>query len=170
MKVKSFSVLMVPAVVFLIMGLSVSPLQAAPQYLGEVTWNGTSAGHAFTMKAGLSRVGGSYYEIQGQATMATGDPPTIFAGGGVLVGTKLILTVTATQIEKKGDTYNNTTVMRVTIAKSTFSGTFWMVNNWYDLTIKQFGHTYTTGTLACTSTVFPLVPNSQAATSLLLND
>lgn len=170
MRVKSFSVLMAAAVAFLIMGLSVSPLQAS-QYLGEVTWNCTdSLGHDFTMKAGLSRVGGSYYEIQGQAAMIPGDPPPIFAGGGVLVGTNLILTQTMTQMESKDDGYNNAIVMRVTIAQPTFTGTFWMVNHGgYDLTSGQFvGPTYTTGTLTCTSTPFPLAPNSQAVTSLML--
>jgi len=168
MKVNVFSVLMLAVVAFLIMGLSVSPLQAS-QYLGEVTWNGSvTGGGSFTMKAAISRVAGSYYEIQGQGTFGSGDPPAIFAGGGVLVGTNLILTATLTQMESKGDGYNDAIVIRVTIDKSTFTGTFWWVNNWYDLTSGHFGQTYTPGTLTCTSTPFPLVPNSQAATSLML--
>jgi len=109
------------AAAFLIMGLSVAPL-AASQYLGEVTWNGVdSDGHTITIKAGLSRVGGSYYEVQGQVPDAPGGR-AIFSGGGVLVGSNLMLSVAMTQTQASG---NQTMVMQINIDKSTFAGNFW---------------------------------------------
>jgi hypothetical protein len=117
MRVKSFSISILAAAAFLIMGLGVSSLEAS-QYLGEVIWNGQdSDGGAFTMKAGLSRVGDSYYEIQGQKIDSA---VSIFSGGGVLVGSNLILTVTQTPTDKQ-----RFGVLQITIDKTTCNGTFY---------------------------------------------
>jgi hypothetical protein len=192
MKAKSWSVLM--AASFLVMGLTFSPL-AASEYLGEVTWNGVdNAQHTFTVKAGISKVGGSYYEVQGQILNPPGGGPAIFSGGGVLVGTNLILTAAMTM--KSG---NQTMVMQITIDQSTFSGNFWFVNGFTYIpkgdpqlssiseplpsgdqlhagyqVISQLGgglgNPTVTGSLTCTSTPFPLASSSKAVTSPLLLD
>ncbi len=163
MKVKSISVLMMAAVAFLIMGLSVSPLQAS-QYLGEIRWTGTnSEGETITAKAAISRINGPYYEAQGQATTNSGETD-ILVGGGLLVGTQLQLTANVT--ETTSGALKAVSIMRVTINQTTFNATFWQINSWYDG--ANFGANYVTGTLTCTSNPFPLVPNSQAATSLML--
>ncbi len=163
MKVKSISVLMVAALAFLIMGLSVSPLQAS-QYLGEVSWTGTnSLGKTITAKAAISRVNGPYYEAQGQATTSAGDNDMI-VGGGLLVGTQLQLTANISETSNGG--IKAISIMRITINQTTFNATFWQISNWSDGT--NFGENFVTGTLTCTSKPFSLTPNSQAATSLML--
>jgi hypothetical protein len=119
MKVRSFSILKWVVAVVMILGLGVAPLQAS-QYLGEVTWDGKDEeGHTFTVKAGISRVGGSYYDIQGQVP----DSPEglgIFSGGGVLVGDNVIFAVTLTLATK------SILIMQVTINKNTNNGSFWI--------------------------------------------
>ena len=119
MKVRSFSVLKWGVAAVMVLGLGVAPLQAS-QFLGEVIWDGQDEeAHTFTVKAGISRVGGSYYEIQGQVP----DSPeglAIFAGGGVLVGDNVIFSVSMTLATQ------STMVMQVTINKNTNQGTFWI--------------------------------------------
>jgi hypothetical protein len=118
MKLRAFAVFMWVAAAVMILGLGVAPLQAS-QYLGEVTWNALADGHSYTVKAGISRVGGSYYEVQGQA-LGPPDGDAIFSGGGVLVGDNLICTVTMTQASQ------STVVMQITINKTTNNGDFWL--------------------------------------------
>jgi hypothetical protein len=75
MKPNSFSISILAAAI-IIMGVLAAPLQAS-QYLGEVTWDYSGDG---TFKVGISKVGGSYYEVQGQAVTPNGT--IIFSGGG----------------------------------------------------------------------------------------
>jgi hypothetical protein len=184
MEKKSFSVLMVATAAFLIIGLIVAPLQAS-QYLGEVTWNGSSSGGSFTITAGLSRVGGSYYEIQGQGSDVEGTG--VFSGGGVLSGNNLSLVVTLM------DNNNIVSVIRINVNKNTLSGSFVSVNpmsyvpqdqlnSQSDLlppTYPALGHINSSmshalgslpnsGTLTCTSQPFPLTASAAPQMPLLL--
>jgi hypothetical protein len=119
MKVKSFSIFLRVAAAVMILGLGVAPLQAS-QYLGEVTWDGQDEeAHTFIVKAGISRVGGSYYEIQGQVPNSP-EGLAIFSGGGVLVGDNVIFSVSMT-LETK-----STLIMQITINKNNNNGTFWI--------------------------------------------
>ena len=150
MKVKAFSVSMMVAA-FIIWGMSVSPLRAS-QYLGEVTWNYVDdQGHSFTLKAGLSKAGGSYYEIQGQGNPATGT--IIFSGGGTLVGSTLMLSGAATMVEtNENGVYHNPSVWRMDLEQSSYNGTMWMVTTWYNPAFSPpFGQSYDTGVLTKTS-------------------
>ena len=114
---------MLAAAVFLVLGLGVSSPEAST-YLWEVTWRGTDAdGHTFTIKAGLSKIGGNYYEIVGQCANPPDGGRVVFSGGGVLVGTSLIATLTMTNANSYGKWVG---VMRVTINSSTFNGSFWI--------------------------------------------
>jgi hypothetical protein len=119
MKVRSFSGLKWVAAAVMILALGVAPLQAS-QYLGEVTWDGEDAEHhTFTVKAGISRVGGSYYEVQGQVP----DSPEglgIFSGGGVSVGDNVIFSVAMTLASQ------SVIIMQITMNKTTNQGTFWL--------------------------------------------
>jgi hypothetical protein len=187
MKVKFFPVLLWAAAVAMILGLGAAPLQAS-QYLGEVIWNGQDAdAHTFTVKAGISRVGGSYYEIQGQVP----DSPeglAIFSGGGVLVGDNVIFSVSMTLATQ------STSVMQVTINKNTNQGTFWIrdasfylphgddrLSSWSE-TLPQYypaygsiksslwelGNPPTTGTLTVKSNPIPLASSITGQLPLLL--
>jgi len=169
------------------LGLGVAPLQAS-QYLGEVTWNGLDdEGFAFTVKAGISRVGGSYYEIQGQV-LNTPEGLGIFSGGGVLVGDNVICSLTLTLASK------SVLIMQVTINKTTNNGTFWVrdaylylphgderLNSWSDQlpvdypaggkirsSLWELGEPPTTGTLTVTSAPIPLASSISSQLPLLL--
>ncbi len=75
----------------LVLGL---PGEGAAQYLGETTWILTKTQNkhgavippqTFTLKGAITRMGGSYYTMQGYVA-APQDGPFIVAGGGVLIG------------------------------------------------------------------------------------
>lgn len=153
MRLKSFSVFVVTLAAVMIMVLGVAPIEAS-QYLGEVTWNGQSSGGNFTLKAAISRVAGSYYEIQGQAQDVYG--MAIFSGGGVLVENNLILTVTGTPTDAQ-----EAVVMQIKIDKSTNNGFFYTV---------KVGGPINSGTLTVSGNPIPLAFSSEAAKMLLLND
>ena len=146
MKAKAFSVSMVVAV-FMIWGMSVSPLRAS-QYLGEVTWTYSGGG---TIKGGISKTGGSYYEVQGQVAIPNGT--VIFAGGGALVGGMLMLSAVSTQVETNdGGTYHNTTTMQISLNPNNYNGTVWMLTTWYldpanPPNSVGYGNSFDTGTL-----------------------
>lgn len=122
-KGKYLSIFMVAAAVFMILGPCVS-FPEASTYLGEVTWRGTdAAGHTFTIKAGLSKIGGNYYEIVGQCANPPDGGRVVMSGGGVLVNTTFIATLTLTNSNTYGKWVG---VMRVTINTATFNGSFWI--------------------------------------------
>lgn len=149
MKVKAFSVSMVVAA-FMVWGMSVSPLWAS-QYLGEITWNYVDdLGHSFTLKGGLSKMGGTYYSLQGQGNPATGT--IIFSGGGTLVNNILMLSGSATMVEtNENGEYHDPSVWRMDLDQS-YNGTMWMVTTWYNPAFSPpFGNSYNTGTLTKTS-------------------
>jgi hypothetical protein len=163
MKVKSISMFLATAAV-MIMGFLASPLQAS-QYLGEITWDVVDdLDHHFTLKGGISKVGGSYYEVQGQADIGNG--LIIFSGGGALVGSTYMLSGTATMVEtnNKG-TFHNANIWRITLDQS-FNGSMWMVTTWYNPAQNPlsfgFGNSYDTMQLTKTSG-----PSNPAATSAL---
>ena len=166
MKAKSFSVFMVAAV-FMIMVSGVSSLEAS-QYLGEVTWTYSGGG---TIKAGISKAGGSYYEVQGQAVTPNGT--VIFSGGGALVGTTLMFSAVATQVETndKG-VYHNANTLQINIDQSTFNGTMWILTTWYlnpavSPNTVGFGHSYDTGTLTLVGQKPVLAPATGAQILLM---
>lgn len=171
----------------MILGLGSAPLQAS-QYLGEATWNGLDEhGFAFTVKAGISRVGGSYYEIQGQVPN-TPEGLGIFSGGGVLVGDNVIFAVTLTLASK------SSLIMQITINKTTNNGTFWLrdaylylphgdgrLDSWSETLPQEYpaggsiksslwelGNPPTTGTLTVSSTPITLASSITGQLPLLL--
>jgi hypothetical protein len=127
LKLKSFSISILTAMaVLMIMGLLTSPLQAS-QYLGEITWNATlspaNGGDTFIVKAGLSKVGGPYYEIQGYIPGVPGGGSATFSGGGALVGNTLMLTVNITS--QGGTKGNQVQVMQFNVDPSNYNGSLW---------------------------------------------
>jgi hypothetical protein len=149
MRTKFFSISILAVAAFLILGLGVAKLEAS-QYLGEVTWDYSGGG---TIKAGISKVGGSYYEVQGQAANGT----IIFSGGGAVVNGKVEISATSTNVETNdGGTYHNATTLRISFDPTTYNGSMWMVTTWYlnpplPPNSVGFGNSYDTGTLTKTS-------------------
>jgi hypothetical protein len=127
MRSKSFPVLMVTLAAVMIMVMGVAPIEAS-QYLGEVTWTAQDSFGSFTVKAAISRVAGSYYEVQGQV-QADGSI-IIFSGGGVLVGSNVILTVTQTMTDPAADR-QEAAVMQISINQFSNNGTFWALKPIY---------------------------------------
>jgi hypothetical protein len=162
MRAKFFSISILAAVAFLILGLGVANLEAS-QYLGEVAWTYSGGG---TIKAGISKVGGSYYEVQGQAV--TGNGTIIFSGGGAVVNGTLMLSAASTMVEtNSGGTYHNATTMQISVDPATYNGSVWMVTTWYlnpavPPNTVGFGNSYDTGTLTKTGG-----PSNPATTPLL---
>jgi hypothetical protein len=160
MKLKSFSISILAAAV-IIMGLLAAPLQAS-QYLGEVTWDYSGGG---TVKAGISKAGGSYYEVQGQVVTPNGT--IIFSGGGALVDGTLKISAAATMVEtNSGGTYHNANTIQINVDPVSYNGSLWMVTTWYNPAYAPpFGHSYDSGVLTKTGG-----PSNPAATpqSLLL--
>jgi hypothetical protein len=118
MKLESFSISILAAAV-VIMGLLAAPLQAS-QYLGEVTWDYSGGG---TVKAGISKEGGSYYEVQGQVFTPNGT--IIFSGGGAVVDGIMKISAAATMVEtNSGGTYHNANTIQINIdpVSSAFCG------------------------------------------------
>ncbi|MEW6658593.1 MAG: hypothetical protein AB1424_08015 [Thermodesulfobacteriota bacterium] len=130
MKVKLFLVCLVAAAL-ITMGLRVSSVEAS-QYLGEVTWTGhdDQEGVDFTVKAGISKMGGTYYEVVGQVPSAPGGGMAVFSGGGVLVSGTIVATVTMTNVNSYG---KQALVMRLSIDQATFNGSFWLVEPIYQI-------------------------------------
>ena len=143
MRAKFFSISILAVAAFLILGLGVANLEAS-QYLGEVTWTYSGGG---TIKAGISKVGGSYYEVQGQVANPNGT--IIFSGGGALVEETLMLSAVSTQVETNaGGTYHNSTVLQISVDPVTYKGSLWMVTTWYNPAYNPpFGQSYDSGTL-----------------------
>jgi hypothetical protein len=101
----------------------------ASQYLGEVTWTAQdSESQTWTMKAGISKMGGSYYQVQGQvpdAPFPFDGGTAIFSGGGALMGGNFVFNGTMTNTQNDGTPH--ITTFQITIDKSSFNGTFWSV-------------------------------------------
>ena len=151
MRAKLFPISILAAAAFLVLGLGVANLEAS-QYLGEITWTYSGLGGG-TIKAGISKVGGSYYEVQGQADTPNG--PIIFSGGGALVENTFILSGTATLVENNaGGTYYDANIWRITLDKS-YNGTMWIMTTWYNNPAVPgppgFGNSFDTGNLTWVS-------------------
>jgi filamentous hemagglutinin family protein len=191
MRLKFFSVFVVTLAAVMIMVLGVAPIEAS-QYLGEVTWTGQDSFGSFTVKAAISRVGGAYYEVQGQV-QAEGSI-IIFSGGGVVVGSNLILTVTQTMTDPAADR-QEAAVMQISVDKYSNNGTFWALKPIYyipaqlpshltqplpliypagasleSLTERSQGEGVQKGTLTVSGNPIILATSNEGATMLLLND
>lgn len=191
MRLKSFSFFVVTLAAVMIMVLGVAPIEAS-QYLGEVTWTAQDSFGSFTVKAAISRIAGSYYEVQGQVQGA--GSIIIFSGGGVLVGSNLILTVTQTMTDPGADK-QEAAVMQISIDKTSNNGTFWALKPIYYIpaelpshlsqplppvypagaslesrTERSQGEGVQKGTLTVSGNPIILATSSEAANMLLLHD
>jgi hypothetical protein len=136
----------------------------ASQYLGEVTWtaqktmdsHGSTSG-TFTIKAGLSHMGGSYYSIQGYGDLSS-NPALIFSGGGMIVGDNLILTVngSAENMAAQGCCYNNTFTFQFKVNKDSFNGTFFGLGKGFNTNNLTLGEEFAAGTLTLVGNPIPL--------------
>ena len=148
---------------FLFLAMAIPQVQAST-FLGQTTWtvtitetsNDTPPGTTFTITGSISMVGGAYYLFQGYVSPQD-DLPYVVSGSGVLINDNLILTLSSSQDHSDND-WSDTGIMRCTINKSNFNGTFYEIQTDLDraATPKTISHGYTIGTLTCTGGVLPL--------------
>lgn len=156
---KRFSVLL------LLLGVGLFPLTlaqpAAAQYLGEVIWTATitetetgplTPPSTIPIKAGITRVGGNYYSVQGQSL--TGDP-YVLSGGGVLLGDILYVSC-ATSQRATNTTWRDTGVLHAEVNRLTLNGAFYEVGRDFDPTYRLFKDHYAAGTLTRTGGISTL--------------
>jgi hypothetical protein len=178
MKVKSWSVLMLAAVAFMTMGLSVSPLQAS-QYLGTFNWQAsitqTDQGpvdppQTFTVQVALSRVTTGYYLTQGLVNPPD-DYPYVLNGGGVVVTNQgnSVMVLTMSSSQEHTTSWRDTGVMNVRVNPTTFNGSFYEVRTDIDASAASnpFSQAYSLGTLTLQGPPPPLT--SMPPVSLLLD-
>jgi hypothetical protein len=155
----------------LILGMNPSQAQAAPLYLGQTTWSilitedtidPFMVGTTLTLTGGITKVGGSYYLFQG--TTMYGSTRLVLSGGGILVNSQLILSVTESGESPEGDKSNG--VMHFTLNQSNLSGTMTDVQKGRVGT--GFGQAYLAGTVTRTGPFIPLNLPPIGALMLLL--
>jgi hypothetical protein len=146
----------------IILGVGISSAQEGPPliYLGQTTWSlkitqdtvdSFMVGQKVTLKGGITRVGDGYYLFQG--TMLWGSTRKVLAGGGLLVGAKLMLSVNVSSKSAEGDCSNG--VMHFILSQSNLNGSVTEVESGV-IPPNGFGHNYIAGTLTRTGQMVPL--------------
>jgi hypothetical protein len=147
--------------VMFILGMSTFQAQAASplKYLGQTTWSilitedtadPFMVGSTLTLTGGITKVGDNYYLFEG--TTMYGSTRLALSGGGVLVNSQLILSVTESGESPEGDKSNG--VMHFTLNQSDLSGT--MTDVEVGRVGTGFGHSYLAGTVTRTGPFIPL--------------
>jgi len=166
----------------LLLALLGTPSWGAPQYLGQSTWTLTitmnekgtySEPPTGTITMAITRMGGTYYTVQGYIIPTDDDGPFILAGGGVLIGETFYLNLSGTQ--KHTDKPNrDTEIMQVQLNKTTLNGTFYSVGR--DFNLNDAGPSpvwdsrFQAGTLTLTGSIINLSSNLTGPMTLLLNE
>ena len=133
------------------------------QYKGELTWSyhrtesaSGSVNVYYTIKVGISYVGGSYYIVQGKVDMPAepGEKPLIISGSAILEGSNLMITMHGSQPWTDG--MKSTSIFYANVDKTTFNGTAWGNTNAFDTINREMYYDYSAGTLNLTSAPIPL--------------
>lgn len=162
----------------LILGLGLllltPPQPAAAQYLGEVTWTATitetetgplTVPLTITIKAGITRVGGNYYSVQGQSLTSN---PYILSGGGVLLGDILYVSC-ATSQRSNSTSWQNSGILHAEVNRITLNGSFYEIGRDFDPTYRLFKDHYAAGTLTRTGGLSTLTSSLPGPGLLLLD-
>jgi hypothetical protein len=157
-----------------------APSRAAAQYLGQSTWTisikqdekGPVSDKSFTMTGAITRLGGTYYTMQGYVTLPD-DGPFILAGGGVLIGEWFYLNL-ATAQRHTDSPWRDTGVLHARVNKTTLSGTFYEVGHDFKDDSSGpspvFDSRFTAGDITLAGPPIPLSASLAGTTSLLLTD
>jgi hypothetical protein len=111
-------------------------------------------------------MGGAYYTMQGYMIVPN-DGLFIFAGGGVLIGETLYLTMAGSQ-QHSGSSNRDTDVIHIELNKSTLNGTFYGVGNDFNIGSMSYGDHFAAGTMSLTGTLINLNQVSIVGAKLLL--
>ena len=178
MKVK-IPVLALTLVLILGVGSFSAQASSIPSYLGKTTWNlyiteytldPSMAGKTLTLTGGITRVGDNYYLFEGTMPFVTAAGTTlmVLSGGGALVNSQLILSVSESTQFEGAITDRGNGVMHFILNQSDLTGTITEVSI---LRLGTPAHTVFNGYLAGNLTrTGPMVPLTQAlgGSSLLL--
>ena len=153
---------------------------AAAQYLGETSWTFAltmddegDTSESATMNGSITHMGGAYYTMQAYIPLAD-DGDVIFAGGGVLIGDTLYLSMSGTQKHSDGSGNRDTDVIHMEINKDTLNGTFHAVGNDFNVNSLEYGEHFSAGTVTLTGSFIDIDAHATAAlpatNTLLLED
>jgi len=166
MKKGTVALVIMGTVCLLLLG---APSPGVAQYLGETTWTVSITQDEYgpksntsIMTGAITRAGGAYYTMQGYAN-PPGDAPFILAGGGVLIGQTLYLTLTASQLHTNSpDNWRDTSVVQFQLDKTTLNGTLYEVGHDFKLSSAGpspiFGSQFAAGTVTRTGPAINLTP------------
>jgi len=137
----------------------------AVQYLGESTWqlsitmdDDGPASMSITMTGTITHMGGAYFTMQASLIPTDGDGPCVLAGGGVLIGETLYLSLAGSQHHTDGSGNRDTDVIHVELDKTTLNGTFYGVGNDFNISPDHYGYGdhFSAGTLTRTGDLINL--------------
>ena len=176
MKKETVALVIISVVWLLLLG---APSRAAAQYLGQSTWNisvtqreSGAVSESISMTGAITRTGGTYYTMQGHVSLPD-DGPFILAGGGVLIGETLYLSLATAQHHTE-NSWRDTGVMHVQLNKTTLNGTFYEVGHDFQTSSigpsPVFDRRFTAGTVTLTGIPIVLSSNLSGPISLLLTE
>ena len=179
MKVK-ISVLALTLVLILGAGSSSAQASSIPSYLGQTTWNlhitddtldPPMVSQTLTLTGGITRVGDNYYLFQGTMLFVTpaGTTLMVLSGGGALVNSQLILSVSESTQFEGAITDRGNGVMHFILNQTDLNGTITEVNILrLGTPTHPFFNGYFAGNLTRTGPMVPLTAALGGPLSLML--
>jgi hypothetical protein len=144
MRMGKSSIVMLTVLWLMLLG---TPSWGGVQYLGESTWRFSitmdddgPVSSSMPMAAAITHMGGTYFTMQGYLILPDGDGPFIMAGGGVLIGETLYLSMAGSQHHTDGSGNRDTTVIHIELNKTTLNGTFYGVGNDFNISPDNYGY------------------------------
>jgi hypothetical protein len=147
---------------------------AAMRYIGQITWTaeqtedetGPITPVTFPMTVGISQMGGPYYIVQGIVNLPSG-APVILSGGGQIVGSDLVLTMTCCRDDVSVSWFSGSSLY-AKVDKTSLNGIFKVINNNFNTSSHSFDSSYVAGNLT-TSTPISLTAGAPSLILLLLD-
>lgn len=173
MRAKSYQAILILVALMLFSMVMVSHA-AAMRYIGQINWTGEQTEDedgpvtpvTFQMTVGISQMGGPYYIVQGMVNLPSG-APIILSGGGQIVGSDLLLTMTCCRDDVSVSWFSGSSLY-VKVDKTSLNGIFKVIHNNFNTSSHIFNPSYTAGNLT-TSNPIPLTAGAPPL-SLLLQD
>jgi hypothetical protein len=160
-------------VTFMVFSLITVSHASAMRYIGQISWTATLTEDEsgpitpvdFPITVGISQMGGSYYIAQGIATAPPSGAPVILSGGGQIVDSDLVLTMSGF---RNNVPWVESSSLYVKVNQTSLNGIFQVISNNFNPSTHMFNSSYVAGTLA-TSTPIPLTTGTPPL-SLLLDE
>jgi len=124
----------------------------AQTYLGEFCWGYSQdtgclscpgAGATYSLRAGVTHIGGPYYLIQGRVPLHSG--PLFLHATGVVVGDEVWIAGSTTLGPTPFETMPKSGIMQARLELSTLDGSFWRIENYLSTPSGSFEQKLITG-------------------------